>query len=316
MVRSIHKTKLLFILALVFATPALIISSVYADNPLVDSETMTFRVNVDEVLTVSITDPTNWASGSTGEFLRNKVNVAATTNSPVGVTVSMYTDNTSLFNTTSYDASDDRTYIPTVDNTEQVNFFPDNRWGYSVDDTDAGIGTAHYDALQTSANPILLFSTVGTSTIGGGNEDVYFGAKATTYVQSGTYAQTVYFAAVTGTIDSDNPAVPVNPSTPDPTNEIAHYSSSTGQTTYTTRTTSGSGTSPITGSTDTTTTNVTKGDTTTTYAHAAGVTTSSNNGVNSLAVALAASAAVAATTGTLFFVAAKRRKDDDEEEQQ
>ena len=328
MVRSLHKNKVLLLVAAVMATPTFILSSAHADV----TKNINLQVNVEEVLTVTVTDPTTWASGDLSynsttdkyesDFLRNKVTVEASTNNPIGVTVSMYTNNTRLQNLTSYSSSDETSYIPTLASATTRGNFPINYWGYSVDDTTEGSNASNYGSLPTSASPVELFSTVGTASVGSGSEDVYFGTKANNEKQSGTYAQTVYFAAVTGTINNDpsdphyNPIVPQNPSTPDPVDEIAFYSStagvgSNGQTTYTTRTRN------TTTGNDTTSTQVTSGDVRSSYAHAAGVTTT-DEGINvgALAAALGVSAAVAAGTGFFLFAAAKRRKDDDEEEQQ
>lgn len=294
-----------------------LLNAAHATNP----QNLNFQVDIDESITVSVTDPTTWASGPIDTFLRNKVNVSATTNNGIGVTVSMYTNNTNLLNLAKYDSpsatpdtSKPTTYIPTLASSTTATAFPANRWGYSVNDTDGGEGSANYNALTTSATQ--LFTTVGTQDISSGQKDVYFGAKANSTMQSGTYAQTVYFAAVTGTIDSNNPAIPdpqSSSSTPDPTNQVAHYSSVTGQTTYTTRTATGSGTDPVTGSKDVTTTTVTSGDVTSNYNSPHGVTTTTTNS-SALAGVLAASAAVAVVSGTAFIIAAKRRSDDDEEE--
>lgn len=304
MARSIHRTKIGFLAALVLTAPAISLNFAYAANP----QNVNFQVDIDEALTVSVTDPTTWANGDINELLRNKVNVSATTNNGIGVTVSMYTNNTELRNLATYNSQNAATYIPTLAAATTAAAFPVNYWGYSLNDTDGGSDSANYNALTTSATQ--LFTTVGTQSVSTGQKDVYFGAKADDTKQAGTYAQTVYFAAVTGTIDSSNPAKPVNPSTPDPTNQVAHYSSTTGQTTYTTRTTAGTGDDSVTGSKDTTTTNVTDGDVTSHYAQAAGVTTS-NNG-SALAAVLAVSAGVAVISGTAFIVAAKNRHDDEE----
>lgn len=335
MVRSLHKTKILFAVAMIFSAPAVILNSVKAANP----ESVLFQVNIAEALTLTITDPTTWAEGELtnvnpttskleSDFLRNKVSVTAKSNSPIGITVSMYTKNaTDLRNTTSYSAGDTTTYIPTLASDSTVSAFPTNYWGYSqahsdpvtgttdnTHDDDTGKTTAVYKPLSTSA--IQLFTTVpptgGTSLVGSEvTEDVYFGAKADETKQSGTYTRTVYFAAVTGTIDTTNPAIPTNPSEPDPINNAAHYDSH--NTTYTQRSTSGSGTDSVTGSMDNTETEVTAGDITTTYAQAYGVTSESNG--SALATAFAVSAGVAATSGIFFFVAAKRRENDDDDEE-
>ncbi|MBR3252826.1 hypothetical protein IKF84_02025 [Candidatus Saccharibacteria bacterium] len=317
MVRSIHKINIIFIITLLIATVAVIQngSSVNADTEDVD-----FNVNVTEALTVSISTPASWASGDAGDLLRNKVTVSALTNDKSGVTVSMYADGTDLQNTAAYSSSDATTYIPTLDSdTYTANTFPTNAWGYSLTDTVAGTD-ASYLPMTTSTEPIeVLKSTIGSQ----GSKDVFFGAKASTAKKSGTYAQTVYFTAVTGTIDSStNPEDPLYPSTPsNPTDSPAYDSGTgnpaTGQTTYTRRTTTGSGSSSVSGSTNDTTTQVSKGDTRSSYVRAAGVTsttptTTTSDNISTLGIALASAAGVAAVSGIFFLVAAKRRKDDDE----
>ena len=319
MVRSIHKINIIFIITLLIGAVAVLQngSSVNADTENVD-----FNVNVTEALTVSISTPTSWASGDADNLLRNKVTVSALTNNNSGVTVSMYAANTDLQNTTSYSSTDATTYIPTLDATTYTyNTFPSNAWGYSLEDSVAGTASASYLPMtdDTTAPIAVLNSTLGSQ----GSQDVYFGAKASTAKKAGTYAQTVYFTAVTGTIDSDNPKDPEYPSTPtDPTNTPTYDSNTgnpkTGQTTYTRRTTSGSGTSSVSGTTENTTTQVTKGDTTSSYVRAAGVTsttptTTTTDNVSTLGIALASAAGVAAVSGIAFLVAAKRRKDDDED---
>lgn len=287
--------------------------TVHADDTLPDpvTKTVDLEVNVAEVLTISLDEPTSWASGATGSLLRNKVGVTASTNNRKGVTVSMYTkdEDIRLKNTDVYKSTDESTYIDTLGSNTTYGGFTNNAWGYSVTDTDTPTASATYLPMQNENNPIQLFSTVGTATTGEGSQTVFFGAKADSDKQSGTYAQTVYFVAVTDVIDDvDNPQVPVNPSEENPRNEIAQYNTSTGRTTYTTYTASGS--------TRTTETEVSAGNQANTYdsyVAAAGVTTNSGN---TLPIALATAAAVAGTSGFFFFILAKRRKDDDEEEEQ
>ncbi|MBR3324171.1 hypothetical protein IKG24_01360 [Candidatus Saccharibacteria bacterium] len=316
MVRSIHKIKIASAVALTTAVPTLaLVATSVPVKASDDQENVNFNVNVAEVLTVSITDPASWASGDlhqsgsamVSDLLQNKVTVSAMTNNATGVTVSMYTPNTNLVNQSTSSQT-----IPTLTSATTAANFPVNRWGYSLD------GGANYNAITKSASQV--FTTVGTSSTSSGSEDIYFGAKADNTKKSGTYAQTVYFAAVTGTIDSGNPKIPTDPSTPDPINNNPSYDSNTGnpatgQTTYTRRTTSGSGSSPVSGAKKTTTTEVSKGDTRSSYQPAQGVTTttssSSIDGSSSLATALGVAAGVAAVSGAAFFVAAKRRKDDE-----
>lgn len=312
MVRSIHKIKIASVVGLTAIAPVAAANMVI---PSAKAQDVDFNVSVAEVLTVSITDPASWASGDlvnsgdndtmVSDLLQNKVTVSAVTNNATGVTVSMYTPNTNLVNQLVSSQT-----IPTLASSTTAANFPVNRWGYSLDDG------ANYSAITTSASQI--FTTVGSASTSSGSEDIYFGAKADNTKSSGTYAQTVYFAAVTGTIDSgDNPSIPSNPSNPVPVDNTPTYNPTTGnpatgQTAYTSRTTSGSGTDPVSGAKKTTTTEVSKGDTRSSYQPAQGVTTKSNiDSGSSLATALGVAAGVAAVSGAAFFVAAKRRKDDE-----
>ena len=327
MVRSLHKTKILFAVATILAAPAVVLSSVHAAN----EEDLDLQVNIAEALEITITNPVSWAHGGLtntvggkqeSDFLRNKVSVSAKTNSPKGMRVSMYTKgDTDLRNTTNYIASDATSYIPTLSSTVSAvgaggASFPVNKWGYSFNDTDTLNTSATYDALRTSANPIALpnFNSADGASNTAITQNVFFGAKANEDVQSGTYARTVYFAVVTKNPDGTTPTIPPSdPSKPDPVNEYAHYTSSNSSTTYTRRTTSGSGDDSVTGEMEATDTAVTSGDVTTTYAQAYGVTSESNT-TSALAAAFGVAAGVSALSGFAFFIAAKRKKDDDEEE--
>lgn len=314
MVRSTHKINIsLSLAAVLLATTALVspIVNVSAADP-----TVTFEVDISEVLTVSLTNPDVWASGNVNDLLRNKVTVSAMTNNYYGVTVSMYANDTMLKNVDTFSSTDETSYIDTLTTgtTTTNGNFASNRWAYSVADTDAGDASAIYKPVTTVSSPVTLFENVPGTSGTTYSEDVFFGAKATENKQSGTYAQTVNFVAVTGVIDTDNPVIPVNPSEDNTDSEIAsntpHYNPSTGRTTRTTRSTN------TTANTTTTTTQVTNGNTVSSYANAAGVTrkSGSNDGQN-IATALAVAAGVAAVSGITFFALAKRNKDDEDDEE-
>ena len=319
MVRSYIKQTNIFRLISLLALSALI-TMLMSTSTMASNTNIDFNVDITEVLTISITDPVSWASGDltnvsgnnmVSNLLRNKVTVTAITNNATGATVSMYTPNTDLINQSSNTET-----IPTLNSSITAASFPANRWGYSVTDTVGGDSSASYNPLSTTAQQI--FTTVGTSSVGTGSKDVFFGAKADNTKKSGTYAQTVYFVAVTGTIDTENPQTPLNPSTPAPVDNTPTYvantgNPATGQTTYTTHTSSGSGTSPVSGSNKTTTTEVSKGDTRNSYTQPAGVTkskeVSKDSTDSSLTIALGTAAGVAAVSGVAFLVAAKRNKE-------
>ena len=278
-----------------------------------ESESVTFDVNLAEILTVSVAKPTTWASGDMEDLLRNKISVSAKTNNYYGATLSMYADGLTLNNTVSYDSTKPATYINTLDADTYTNgTFPVNAWGYSLEDTDAGNSSASYLPIITEANAVTLINRTPGTTGTNYSKDVFFGAKANTSKQAGTYAQTVNFVAVTGLVDTENPSVPVNPSTDNPSNEIASYSTTTGRTTYSSRSTN---TSAGNVTTATTATQVTGGNTVSSYSDPAGVTTSSN-GIATIAAGLAVAAGITAVSGTVFFILAKRHDDDDDGEEQ
>ena len=225
MVRSIHKINIILIITLLIGSIAAFQMDSPASADREDTENINFNVNVVEALTVSLSTPTSWASGDADNLLRNKITISALTNNDKGVTVSMYADNTDLRNTTSYAAGDATTYIPTLAADTTNGGFTVNSWGYSLTDTAAGDSNAVYKGMTTSTDPILVLnSNIGTE----GTKDVFFGAKASTAKQAGTYAQTVNFVAVTGTIDtSTNPADPLTPSTPSNPSDTPVYDGTT-----------------------------------------------------------------------------------------
>ena len=300
--------------------------SIFSFNPaFAASEYNTdFNVNVKEVLSVSITTPTEWASGDINTFLRNKVNVTVNSNNTAGFTASMTTKTTDTFLT---NTSKNTFTLPTLGSNTTRSSFPTNYWGYSLDDTDAGSDSSTYSALVgAGSTPITLLSSTSATS---GSRDFYFGAKADLTKAAGTYTGTVVVNVVSGVIDpSTNPVTPTNPATPTNTGGSGNPSpaynpaptggSSNGTTAYT-YTTNGSGSSS---NTSTTTTEVSDGDNRGAYegyTPPQGETYSSNTNINSssaLATGLAVTSALAAASGTMFFILAKRRKDEEEEEQQ
>lgn len=295
---------------------------IFSNINIVSAEETVFRVNVREVLSVSISTPTSWASGDVDSFLRNKVNVSVTSNNSNGFRASMFTD-------TNATSSDDTSLINTNDNTVLLNTlsastsrsnFPANRWGYSLgidstlngnsyNETDAGNENSnYYPMVSTSASPITILSSSNGAQ---GDVDVYFGAKADLNQASGTYIGTVVISVISGNIDTSTPA------TPGAADQVANYSgapvgsTTSGSTTYTYRRT-GSGTT-------TTTTEVSEGDNVSAYegyTPPQGVTSSTASSNSKLATGLAATAAAAAASGMFFLLLAKRKKDEEEEEEQ
>lgn len=165
-------------------------------------ENISFRIGVDDTLTISITNPPTWASGGLvntsgtkkySNLLRNKITVNVETNNTTGFTASMTTAtaNGNLVNTRS-DLSTD--VIPrltsswTRSNTSTTKF-----WGYSLNDGEE-TGTYYGVARLGDTPTTILTSNVAAAT----SADVYFGAKADSTISSGTYAETVIINVVTG----------------------------------------------------------------------------------------------------------------------
>ena len=287
------------------------------------ADTTTFQVNVRETLSVSLTTPNTWASGtptasSASDFLRNTVSLNVTSNNATGFTASMYADSTSLVNTL-----DSTKTLPTMASSQQKSAFTANYWGYSLDasgtnvynnktynETDAGYDSSYYHPLTTSSSPQTILT--GTTT---GSRQIYFGAKADSTQAAGTYAGSVVISVVTGTINdgsSSSPTVPDDPVTPENDNSddndatYVPQDGGNGVTVYTTRSSDST--------TSTVTTQVTEGNVTSSYPLGVkeNVSTSISNG-SSLATGLAATATTAAAAGIVFFIIAKRREDDEEE---
>lgn len=267
-----------------------------------------FNVNVKELLSVSVSTPTNWATGDVDTFLRNKVSINVVSNNTAGFTASMTmkTPETSLINT----AKNTSTLPTLASNTTRSNF-PANYWGYSLDDTEAGSNVSTYKALVASTGtPITLLSSTTASS---GSKDFYFGAKANATLGSGTYTGTVVINVVSGVIDNTNPITPFNPVNPNPTPNTPTYNPTTDTTSYTYNTTNS------TAGTTTTTTDINSGDTRSVYegyTPPQGVaygTTSRIPNYSSLASGLIVAAAIATSSSIFFLFAARREEEDDDE---
>lgn len=261
----------------------------------------TFQVNVKDTLSVSITapGPGEWASGDVGEFLRNSLNLTASTNTSGGLSAYMYSkDSTNLVN-----AIDSSKTIQTLANSVQRSAFVDNRWGYSLDDTNAGSSSSTYSPMKDENSHITLASSVASY-----NKDIYFGTKANITQASGAYLGVVVFQVVTSAdpVDPDDPA---NPSDDTPNDDVATYDNVNSRTVYTAISS--------TSTTTTTTTQVSPGDVTSMYPLGETTRTESNISDGSqVATGLAIAASSAAAGGMIFFILAKRREDDEEDEEE
>lgn len=301
-----------------------------------EDKNITFQVNVRETLSVSLTTPDVWASGTPtanadSGFLRNTVSLNVTSNNATGFTASMYADTSDSTHTSLVNTIDSTETLPTMTTSQQKSAFTANYWGYSLDatgtnvynnktynETDAGNNSSEYHPLTTSSSPETILTGTGSTT---GSRQIYFGAKADSTQAAGTYTGSVVISVVTGEVKDGNtgnePTVPDNPVTPTddtPDDNTATYISqvgSNGVTVYTTRS------SNVAQETETVATQITDGDVTSSYPLGVkeNVSTSISSG-SSLATGLAVTATTAAATGLIFFIIAKRREDDDEEEPQ
>lgn len=325
------------IMALAGAT-ALLLSQASPDDTLAateETENVTFQVNVQEAISVSITTPESGAAGDIADFLRNTVEIDVASNTSDGFTASMYSsaDNASSTKTDLSHTTLGSSYvIPTLtaaNGTQRSSADFTDHWGYSLKntptgdsktygETDAGNNNSYYYPLTASSStPITIMkANAGTKT---GSQSVYFGTKASSSKPSGTYRNTVVISVVTGTIDANtNPATPTDPATPasdtNVSDNLATYNgtsgfahSTTGATVYTTSTTD------TTAHTETVTTEVSAGNNTSAYPK--GVSTAEeaetpNN--TALAAGLAVAAGIAATAGTTFFILSRKENDDEE----
>ncbi len=318
MVRENH--KVIHILSSIILVATLLLSSFAIPKATVSAVDQTVSVKAEEMLTVKVTTPSTWASGNFGcnasgscsnssLFLRNTVSLDVTTNNTIGFTATMTatTTNTALTN-----QSNSSYTIPTLTANTARSSFPDNYWGYSLNDS-SNSGTYRPVAALGATSPSYIANNEysGSTT----HKDVYFGAKANLNKAAGTYANSVVFNVVSGVNASDGntntsgvtPSNPVTPSTDTNTTDTTPTYSSTHSSTVYTRTSS-----------STTGTVVTPGNTTSsTYSSPAGVSSTTLAKINEgtpLATGLAVTAGVAATAGIIFFIVAKRRKDDDKEE--
>lgn len=302
-----HKkiTKPLLVLALIWVA-IFLFSSFPSDASATEQDTK-FEVNVSEVLSIRITTPSSWASGSAGTFLRNEVTLNVASNNSQGFTASMVTSDTnaelkhSSKNTSISTLSSGTSYTCT-DNTTCPEF-PDNKWGYTIDDG-ASFNTYHPMAGSSSSPISLISNAESTQQNPITSRDIYFSTKSDISQTSGTYSGTVVFYVVSGAIVANqNPVIPANPAEDGPENNAIF---SNGRTIYTTSTEANN--------TVSTTTTINQGNALDSYQDPAGVTNDTNVYDSSmLATGLAVTASIAAASGATFFALAKGKNGSGEE---
>lgn len=280
-----------------------------------------FQVDVKEILSVSVTAPTNYATGDPGIFLRDKITVEISSNNIAGFVAGVTAAKTNgaidtnlrngsytiptLANSITCTSSD-----PSANNGRCTNF-TDNHWGYSLNDTPSYNGT--YKGVSTAVDKIFDSSS-GSSRVNTKSGDVYVGTRATGAV-SGTYTGAVSIIAISGatniTTEPTNPATPEEPTKQD--DDEATYTADADDPDDSNKGTTVFTTTDEANNTKTEISQVTKGDTTSLYP--LGETKISTSGSN-INLALALTATATATAGFIFFIVAKRREDDEDEEEQ
>lgn len=288
-------------------TLAMVAQATSCDGSSSCQDNSNFRVEITEVLTVSVTTPDTWAHGLStagGTFLRNTIGLNIDSNNEGGFTTSMAAKTA----TTALTNKDNSNYtIPTfADSNGHVRgtSFQANFWGWSTNDSSE---TGTYYAIKPSGSPSTL-DALSRSSAGNSHGDLYLGANANTSTPSGTYTNTIVISVVGGVINESNPITPANPVTPtnpgtttptyvaDVTNPSAPgYDATAGYTAYTTTATD----TTTTPNTTTITTNINSGDTHSAYAAPQGVSSSSPAAEESspIPIILAAVGGVAATSG-------------------
>ena len=313
------KTKILSSLALSFIITSAFVSNNFAyatctvNNGVPEcNDGANFQVKIPEILTVSITRPNSWATGELDTLLRNVVTLEVVSNNPAGFTATMTSaaDSSDISEDSTANAlknsnTSSSSSIPMLTaNWTRSNFSTTKFWGYSTDDASES-GTYSAIALKDATTPSSIIPATGAA--GTVSQDIYFGAKADSTVDSGVYSGTVIISIVSGTITEDNPFTPTDPATKDDTTTTdPAYDSTNDRTVYTATT--------YDGTENTSTIEVSEGDTRDAYSDPAGVTTAKIGEGTPLATGLAVTAVVAAVAGIAFFVAARRREEEDDDE--
>lgn len=301
-----HKkiAKSLLVLALILV--AIFFSTSCPSNTSAVEQDTEFKVNVNEVLSINITTPASWASGSAGTFLRNKVTVGIASNNTQGFTASMITSDAnaelkhSSKNTSISTLNSGTSY--TCTNNTTCPEFPDNKWGYAID-YGANDSNIYYPMVGSNGSPISLISNAeSTQQSPITSRDIYFSTKSDISQTSGTYSGTVVFYVVSGAVAAsqdleDLEASPESTPTTLP-DSLASYSAP----------------AAVTNDTDFTT-STSQGNTLDSYQDPAGVTNSSDiHDSSMLTTGLAIAASVAAVSGATLFAIAQSKKDGEEEQ--
>lgn len=314
-----NKNKIYLFLSCIVAATTIFLS--YSKSSVIAEGNSDFKVDVGEILSVSVTSPTSYASGDPGIFLRNKVTVLVSSNNTEGFVAGISAtkvDSVLMTNLKNGDYT-----IPTLvsdvtctsSNPSATNGrcdnFTDNHWGYSLNESETAYNGL-YKGVSSTIDEIFNSGT-GDSRENTKTKDIYFGTKASSAV-SGTYTGTVNITVISGattiTTEPTNPATPEEPDQQD--DDEATYTADVNYPTDSNKGTTVYTTTDKANGRKTETSQVTNGDNRSIYPLGETEVTIGSSGSDT-ATALAIAATVAATAGVIFFIAAKRDNDDDEE---
>lgn len=287
------------------------ISAATCDGTPCDANT-TFQVDVKEVLSVSVTTPTDYGGGYAGELLTGQIDITVASNNSGGFSTGIRASDQAATLVSDNDGT-----LSNLESSVSGSSFPAGRWGYSLGNEDPLSKTYIYNPLSAYNTTPDIIGSISSDGAGSAAGSVYFAAKAGYDNPAGTYTGTVNISVVSGSASPDPGPNPVGPDPQGGTTPTYHDNAGAttgGATTYTTRTQSSD--TP----TETTTTEISSGNNVSSYANPLGETetTESNIKTNSsiLPVMLAVTSAVSAAAGLGFFIVAKRREEEEEDEEE
>lgn len=155
-----------------------------------------FGVEVDLKLAVSLSNRLITDSGTNGTFLRDSTTLGVSTNSNRGFDATLTTDkNSTDVNATDLKHNYKDNLIHTLDQSVTRANFPEDKWGYSIDDTDEGDTTSTYNPMvpMDSVSPIMVLTSDRPATE---SQDIYFATKMSALQPTGVYSNSIVFRVV------------------------------------------------------------------------------------------------------------------------
>ena len=155
-----------------------------------------FGVEVDLKLAVSLSNRLITDSGTNGTFLRDSTTLGVSTNSNRGFDATLTTDkNSTDVNATDLKHNYKDNLIHTLDQSVTRANFPEDKWGYSIDDTDEGDAESTYNPMvaMDSVSPIMVLTSDRPATE---SQDIYFATKMSALQPTGVYSNSIVFRVV------------------------------------------------------------------------------------------------------------------------